>query len=117
MNMFEARSLMCSKDVTVEQVMHCLLGVRELEIEVYSFLLQKPGTPDEIAKRLGKSRSLVQRALQNLLGFGMAYRKPVKRTRGRAFEYEAVPKEEVKELLRKSLASWTKSVGASIDDW
>lgn len=117
MNMFEARSLVCSKDVTVEQVMQCLLGVRELEIEVYSSILQKPGTPDEIAKRVGKSRSLVQRALQNLVGLGMAHRKPLKRTRGRAFEYDAVQKGEVKKSLKEALASWSKSIGTAIDDW
>jgi predicted transcriptional regulator len=117
MNMFESRSLMCSKDVTVEQVMQCLLGVRELEIEIYSSLLKEPGTPDEIAKRVNKSRSLVQRALQNLVGFGMAYRKPVKRTRGRAFEYAAVTKEEVRKSLRKAFKSWSKSIGKAIDDW
>lgn len=117
MNMFEARSIACSDDVNAEQVMQCLLGLRELEIEVYYSLLKKPGTPSEVAKDVKRSRSLVQRSLQNLVGFGMAHRKPVRRARGRAFEYAAVPKEDVKKSMRKALKAWSKSVEASIDDW
>jgi predicted transcriptional regulator len=117
MNMFEARSIACSDDVNVEQVMQCLLGLRELEIEVYYSLLEKPGTPGEVAKSVKRSRSLVQRSLQNLVGFGMAHRKSMRRARGRAFEYSAVPKEEAKKMMRKALKDWSKSVEASIDKW
>jgi predicted transcriptional regulator len=117
MNMFEARSLVCSQDVTVDQVMQCLMGLRELEIDVYGALLEEPGTPGDVAKRVKRSRSLVQRSLQNLVGLGMASRKSIRRTRGRAFEYSPVPKEEVKKQMRKALKEWSKNVEGSIADW
>jgi predicted transcriptional regulator len=115
--MFEARSLVCSKEITVEQVLQCLLGLRKLEIEIYCTLLEKPGTPDEICRRLNKSRSIVQRGLQNLIGYGMAYRRPVSKARGRAFEYLAVPKEDVKKSLRKTLEVWVSNIEKAINEW
>jgi|GEM_PF-5055858 len=115
--MIEARSLICSKKVTIESVLQCLLGLRKLEVDVYSSLLEKAGTPDEISKRIGKSRSLVQRALQNLVSYGMAYRKPVMRTRGRAFEYAPVEKDEIKRNLRETLQTWTNNIEKAIDEW
>ncbi len=115
--MMEARSLICSGEDSIEFVMQCLLGIRELEVELYLALLEEPGTPSELSERLGKSRSLIQRALQNLLGFGLAYRKPVRRQRGRAYIYAAVPKEEAKKVMRKALKKWYETVERAIEEW
>jgi predicted transcriptional regulator len=115
--MFEAKSLICSEDIRVEAVMQCLMGMRDLETKIYFSLLEKPGTPMAVSERLGKSRSLVQRSLQNLIGYGLAYRRPVKRPRGRAYEYVAVPKEEVKNTLKHALKEWSSTVEKTIEDW
>ncbi len=115
--MFEARSLICSGEPRVDAVMQCLLGLRPLEVELYFELLRAPGTPAELSERIGRSRSLVQRALQNLVGYGLAYRRVVTRDRGRAYMYEAVPKEEVKKLLRGAVRQWTRAVEEAISKW
>ncbi|WP_456474073.1 helix-turn-helix domain-containing protein [Candidatus Pyrohabitans sp.] len=115
--MMEARSLICSGKPSVDVVMQCLLGLRPLESELYFELLKAPGTPAQLSERIGKSRSLVQRALQNLVGYGLAYRRVVSRERGRAFLYEAVPKEEVKKTLRSAVKQWLNAVEEAISDW
>jgi predicted transcriptional regulator len=115
--MFEARSLICSGEPSVDFVMQCLLGLRPLEAELYFELLKAPGTPVELSERIGKSRSLVQRALQNLVGYGLAYRRVVTRERGRAYLYEAVPKEEAKKILRKAVKQWVNAVEEAISKW
>ncbi len=115
--MLEARSLICAGDQSIDFVMQCLLGIRELETELYFALLEQPGTPNELSERLGKSRSLIQRVLQNLVGFGLAYRKPVRRARGRAYEYAAVPKDEAKKIMRKALNKWTETIDKAIEEW
>jgi predicted transcriptional regulator len=47
----------------------------------------------------------------------MAYRKPVMRTRGRAFEYAPVEKDEIKRNLRETLQTWTNNIEKAIDEW
>lgn len=115
--MLEARSLICGGEHNIDFVIQCLLGVRELETEVYLALLEEPGTPNQLSERLGKSRSLIQRALQNLLGFGLAYRKPVRRRRGRAYEYAAVSKEETKKMMGDALKKWSEAIEKTIEEW
>lgn len=97
--------------------MQCLLGIRDLEVEVYFALLKKPYTPQQLSKKLGKSRSLVQRSLQSMVGYGLAYRKAVRRLRGRAYEYAAVPKSEAKKIMLEAFRKWSKAVKESIDKW
>lgn len=115
--MIEARSLICSSEPNVEFVMQCLLGVRELETDLYFSLLENPGSPIDLSERLGKSRSLVQRGLQNLVGYGLAHRTVVKKLRGRAYEYHAVPKEKAKEQLKKAVDQWIEAVTEAIEKW
>ncbi len=115
--MFEARSILCSAEPEVEQVMQCLLGIRDLEIKAFFALLKKPDTPQQLSKKLGKSRSLVQRSLQNLVGYGLAYRKSVRRQRGRAYKYVAVPKKEAKKIMLEAFEKWSRAVKESIKEW
>lgn len=115
--MLEARSIICGGEQNIEFVIQCLLGIRELETEVYFALLEEPGTPNELSGRLGKSRSLIQRALQNLLGFGLAYRKPVRGKRGRAYEYAAVSKAETKKIMTQALKKWAGAIEKTIAEW
>jgi len=115
LNMHEARSIICASEPRAEQVMQCLVGSRDLEIEAYFELLKAPGTPQDLAERMGRSRSLVQRALQNLVSYGLAHRATLKKTRGRAFEYSAVSKEETKKILKAAFKEWSRAVEAAIE--
>ncbi|GBE54210.1 MAG TPA: hypothetical protein ENH28_01230 [Euryarchaeota archaeon] len=115
--MLEAKSIICAHDHSIDFVMQCLLGIREMESDLYFALLEKPGTPNELSDRIEKSRSLIQRALQNLVAFGLAYRKPVRRARGRAYEYAAVSKDDAKKIMRKALKKWTDNIEKAIEEW
>lgn len=115
--MYEARSIICAPEPKIESVMRCLFGMRELEVEVYLALIEKPGTPSEVAKRLKKSRSLVQRALQNIMGYGLAYRSAVARKRGRAYEYSAVSKKTAKKIMIDALRKWGETVEKCVEAW
>jgi predicted transcriptional regulator len=113
--MHEARSIICASEPRAEQVMQCLLGIRDLEIEAYFELLKEPATPQDLADRMGRSRSLVQRALQNLVSYGLAHRTSLKKTRGRAYEYSAVSKKETKRILKAAFREWARAVETAID--
>ena len=114
--MKEAKSIICAAEPQAEQVMQCLLGIRDLEIDAYFELTKAPATPQDLADRLGKSRSLVQRALQNLVTFGLAHRNTLKKARGRAFEYSAVSKDETKAILKSAFNEWSSKVEEAIDN-
>jgi len=115
--MKDAKSIICMKEPEIEQVIQCLLGIRPLEVELYLVLLDAPGFPKDVADRIGKSRSLVQRALQNLVTLGLVSRVPVSRNRGRAYLYRAVPKAESKKVLKCALREWYETVVKSVSEW
>ncbi len=113
----ELRNILCNIEPDMNFIVQCLLGLRDLEYNIYLSLLEKPGTPEELSERLKKSRSLIQRALQNLMAVGIVYRKPLVRYKGRAYEYYAVPKKEVKRKLRSLFKKWAKRIEEAIDEW
>ena len=69
------QSLINMPNITADVLLQCALGIRFTELETYCALLNEtPITVQEVAERIGKSRSNVQRLLQNLVEKGLAIR-------------------------------------------
>lgn len=116
MELIGVRELMSRKQVEASDVMHCFLGLRNLEIDVYFYLLKGAATVKEVAEALGKNRSSVQRSIQNLVQRGFASRRSrTLRKGGYVYVYEAVSLVTMKKLIKESLDSFYKQIVNFLD--
>jgi predicted transcriptional regulator len=107
MELLRLQRFMPDQSIEPSDVMHCVLGLRNLEINIYFYLLKGSATVKEVADGLGRTRSTIQRAIQNLVNRGFATRR-VKTLRkgGYVYIYEAVSLDSLRKIIRESLDSF-----------
>jgi len=108
MSLKDMQSLINMPDITADALLRCALGIRGSEIETYCMLLgETPLNVQEVAQRIGKSRSNVQRLLQNLVEKGLAIRQEeLMGLGGYKYYYSAVSPEKMKEAIADRLDEW-----------
>ena len=75
MSLKDLQSLITIPEMSADENMICALGVRATEIEAYCTVVTGgASTVQEVADRLGKSRSTAQWVLRNLVDKGLANR-------------------------------------------
>jgi predicted transcriptional regulator len=105
--MEEMRAQIAAGKLEAEDIIKCALGIRDLEVKTYFTLLEKPMQVQEIADKLHRNRSTIQRSLTNLISKGLATRRTKSIARGGYYyEYEAAPPSEVKKMVRAALDQW-----------
>ncbi len=116
MELIGVRELMSRKQMEASDVMHCFLGLRNLEIDVYFYLLKGAATVKDMAVALGRNRSSIQRAIQNLVQRGFASRRSrTLRKGGYVYVYEGVSLATVKKLIKEALDSFYKQIENFLD--
>lgn len=105
--MEEMRAQIAAGKLEATDIIKCALGIRELEVKTYFTLLDGPVQVQEIADKLHRNRSTIQRSLTNLISKGLATRRTMSIARGGYYyEYEAAPSSEVKKMVRAALDQW-----------
>jgi len=118
MALLGVRQIMTGQKVEASDVMHCFLGLRNLEIDVYFYLLKGQATVKEVAEALGRNRSTIQRAIQNLVQRGFAHRRTrTLRKGGYVYVYEAVNLATLKELIKEALDSFYQQIEDFLDQY
>ncbi len=85
----------------------CAFGLRNSELDVYFSLISGPKTVEDIADRIGKDRSTVQRVLNKLHSKGLVKRETKTIQRGGYFyEYHAEDTEVVRDQILAQLEDW-----------
>jgi predicted transcriptional regulator len=85
----------------------CAFGLRNSELDVYFSLIAGLRKVEEIAERIGKDRSTVQRVLNKLHSKGLVKRDSQRIERGGYFyEYTAQSTEFVREQILAQLEEW-----------
>jgi predicted transcriptional regulator len=116
MALLGVRQIMTGQKVEASDVMHCFLGLRTLEIDVYFYLLKGQATVKEVAEALGRNRSTIQRAIQNLVQRGFAQRRTrTLRKGGYEYIYDAVSLATLKDLIKESLDSFYQQIVNFLD--
>lgn len=106
------------RDLDFYEAVTCVFNFKEHELLVYIDLAANPrSTVDEMAARLARDRSWVHRALSTLLHLGMVkrYRRILARG-GYIYQYEAVPREQAREMLKRSLERWCQGMVRQIEE-
>ncbi|MDO8055289.1 MAG: helix-turn-helix domain-containing protein [Candidatus Hermodarchaeota archaeon] len=116
MALFGIRQIISGQPVEASDVMHCFLGLRTLEIDAYFYLLKGQATVKEVADALGRTRSTIQRAIQNLVQRGFAHRRTrTLRKGGYVYVYESVNLGTLKDLIKESLDSFYTQITEFLD--
>jgi len=86
----------------------CAFGLRNSELDVYFELISGPKTVKQIAERIKRDRSTVQRVLNKLHSKGLVMRNTHKIQRGGGYyyEYSAEDTEVVREQILVQLEEW-----------
>ena len=118
MSLKDMQSLINMPNITADALLRCALGIRVTEIETYCMLLDEtPLAVQEVAQRLGKSRSNVQRLLQNLVEKGLAIRQEeLMGLGGYKYYYSAVSPEKMKEAICVRLEKWYQRMLQELED-
>jgi predicted transcriptional regulator len=97
----------------------CAFGLRNSELDVYFSLLSGPKTVEQIAERIGKDRSTVQRVLNKLHTKGLAKRATHTIDRGGYYyEYSAEETEIVRDQILSQLEEWYRATKSFlIESW
>lgn len=117
MSLKDLQSLITTPDMSANEIMKCALGVRTTEIEAYCTIVTGgASTVQEVADRLGKSRSTAQRILQNLVDKGLARREEkLIGLGGYQYVYRPVSPETMKKAVRRSLDRWYERMITELD--
>jgi len=103
MNSSEVKSISQMKDLCGRDVLSCILGLSDIETRIFSLLKEEELPVTEIAEKVDRDRSTVQRIVKNLISTGVVTRRSVSLKKGRRYEYTAVPVTEVKKKLMREL--------------
>jgi predicted transcriptional regulator len=117
MSLKELQSLITTPDMGADEIMRCALGVRTTEMEAYCAIVSGgASTVQEVAERLGKSRSTAQRLLQNLVEKGLAAREErLIGLGGYQYVYRAVPPERMRAAIEENLKLWYERMLSELD--
>jgi len=113
------RDLMLSEEPGFEEVMRCVFSVQEHEVRTYQTLLDHPAsTVEELAEKLDRDRSNVNRSLSTLREKNLATReRRLLDGGGHVYQYSATPLEEARELMHETLDEWAEYVHERIDEF
>jgi predicted transcriptional regulator len=117
MSLKELQSLITTPDMGADEIMRCALGVRTTEMEAYCAIVSGgASTVQEVAERLGKSRSTAQRLLLNLVEKGLAAREErLIGLGGYQYVYRAVPPERMRAAIEENLKLWYERMLSELD--
>jgi len=117
MSLKELQSLITTPDMGADEIMRCALGVRTTEMEAYCAIVSAgASTVQEVAERLGKSRSTAQRLLQNLVEKGLAAREErLIGLGGYQYVYRALPPERMRAAIEETLKLWYERMLSELD--
>jgi predicted transcriptional regulator len=111
--------LLQTEDPSFQHVLACVFGIQDHESRTYLVLRENPGsTVAELADKLDRDRSNVNRSLTTLLEKGLVdRRRRLLDPGGYVYQYTATPLDDAKEMLHEALDEWVETVHAAIDEF
>ena len=115
----DIEGLLTKKIQTPTDLMCCAYGLRDCEITVYSKLMEKPQTVENLSTIICRDRSTTQRAVKKLLDKGLIERDRQHLEKGGYFYvYKAISSEDVKKQILTRLDNWyTETRRFLLESW
>ncbi len=113
------RELMLGGEPDLLEVMSCVFGIERHEARTYETLLDHPeSTVEELATKLDRDRSNVNRSLSTLRQKGLATRRRhLLEGGGHVYQYSPTPLSEARELMHETLDAWAAYVHERIAEF
>lgn len=117
-NVVEPQKIL-SGQATCRDIVKCMYGLSDFELAIYRKLVTKgPLRTDDLAPALKRDRSTVYRALQRLVGVGLAFRETRNIDRGGYYHtYTALPPSQLRQKLRRCADDWVDNMKSAINDF
>ncbi|MFC7072461.1 helix-turn-helix domain-containing protein [Halovenus rubra] len=113
------RNLMIEEEPGLQEVLTCVFGIQRHEARTYELLLDNPGsTVEELAEKLDRDRSNVNRSLSTLREKELAKReRRLLDGGGHIYQYNPTPLSESRMLMHDTLDAWAAYVHERIDEF
>jgi len=102
------------EDKTEKEIIYNVFNLNDLQKNIFQTLENSTLTVQELTEEVGRSRSTVQRALQDMVEKDLLMREG-KTDRTVYYVYTALPIEELREITLKALNSWHQEVKQKLD--
>jgi predicted transcriptional regulator len=110
----DCKSIVQSDDISCNDVLCSLLGLNSTQISAYAAISKAAMDVNEVAGRVGRDRSSVQKTLQELISAGLASRRHLPAKRGRKFAYIGIGPRRLRSRLDKELDEYCRLMRAKI---
>ena len=119
MSFIDIMNIINTQQITPQEIIKCVLGIKRAEIQAYCILVNKgPITIQDASNLLGKSRSTAQRLLQNIVEKGLATREEeLIGLGGYKYLYKPIPPERLKNTISKNLDLWYEKMKSELEDF
>jgi len=110
MQISELQSLIRSGKFCRNDVMTCIFGLNDVDVKIFCSIVEKESDVMELARKIKKDRTTVQRVIKNLIALGIVGRKSINSRRGRKYVYFAITSEKLKEILTAKIDEYCKTL-------
>ncbi|WP_267641238.1 helix-turn-helix domain-containing protein [Haloarchaeobius amylolyticus] len=108
------------QDMECEGLLECIHGLKELDKEVFSTIVESPEalTVDEIADRVDRERSTAYRAIKRLQQSGFVQQEQVNYEQGGYYHvYQPVDPDQIADDMQRMLNDWYAKMGNLIGEF
>lgn len=111
--------IMGQHELSTDDIFSCMLSIRPLEAQTYIEILMGANTVQKISKRIQRTKSTVQRLLNQLMAYELVTRQSISRGEtGYYYIYQALPPEKVRDVLIERLDTmYNKMRDYLTEDW
>lgn len=107
--------------IQFKDLLKCSFDLNKTDYAVYMFMLSEKKermTVNEIAEKVGKERTVIQKAMKRLFERNLIKRfQENLESGGYRFYYSPVEKKEVKARLMESVKNWVANVESAVAHW
>jgi len=107
---------MLNRGISCRELAKCVLGLRDIDIEIYRILLEeKEMRVEDIAKRINRDPSTTYRALQDMIKCGIVFRESRSiGSGGYYYVYKPIEREEFIRLIEECIEEWEEKMREKI---
>ncbi len=115
MQISELNSLINSGKICKNDVMKCIFGLNDIEVEIFCNISKEGVDVKYLMKKVKRDRTTVQRCLKSLIALGIVSRKGLNLKRGRKYVYFSIPNEKLREIFITKINEYCESLKKMIN--
>lgn len=115
MQISELQSIIHSGKFCKNNIMKCTFDLNEIEVKIFCNIVEKESDVKDLARKIRRDRTTVQRSIKNLIAIGIVGRKSITMKRGRKYVYFAITNEKLKEIFTARIDEYCRALKKMVD--